>query len=99
MDHLRHSYLATFVLEREAWLYNPTPEIFAERTLGHEVPYGAIPNRQPITYRAGRECRKALAQKRHWPALLARCGTARNAPGFSRLAAANQRGEWLYVDY
>jgi hypothetical protein len=99
MDHVRHSYLATFVLEHEPSLYSPSPEIFAERTLGREVPYGAIPNREPITYRAGRECRKALAQKRHWPALLARCGAPRNAPGFSPPAARNQRGEWLYVDY
>lgn len=99
MDHLRHSFLASFVLEHEAGLYNPSPEIFAERTLGYEVPHGAIPNQEAVVYRADHECRKALAQKRHWTQLLTRCGPARVSPDFSRLAATNQRGEWLYVDY
>jgi hypothetical protein len=99
MDHLRHSYLAAFVLEHEPGLYNPSPEIFAERTLGYEVPYGAIPNGEAVVYRAHQECRKALAQKRHWTELLTGCGSPRDPPDFSRLASANQRGTWLYVDY
>jgi hypothetical protein len=99
MDHLRHSYLAAFVLEHEPGLYNPSPEIFAERTLGHEVPHEAIPNQQAVVYGADHECHKALLQKRHWPELLSRCGAPLVAPDFSRLAAANQRGTWVYADY
>ena len=99
MDHLRNSYLATFVLERYPALYSPNAEVFAERTLGYEVPDGAIPNREAVVYRTDQGCRKALVQKRHWTDLLHRCGAPRNPPDFSRLAAANRRGTWLYVDY
>src|SRR5262249_8784857 len=37
-DYLEHSYAARFVLRHAPSLYNPSPEIFVERTLGEERP-------------------------------------------------------------
>jgi hypothetical protein len=96
LDYLRQSYLAAFVLERAPELYNPSPEIFVERTLGEEV---AIFGQTAVVYAPLGRCRKALAQKRHWPDLLARCGPAARMPDFKQLAATHQRDEWVYVDY
>ena len=99
LDYLEHSYLASFVLKHAPALYNPSPEIFVERTIGEEMRDGEIPGGTAVTYAPEQACRKALAQKRHWPDLLTRCGRAARLPPFEKLAAANRRDEWVYVDY
>ncbi|HVQ28383.1 MAG TPA: hypothetical protein VMV21_02315, partial [Vicinamibacteria bacterium] len=100
LDYLEHSYLASFVLKHAPALYNPTPEIFVERTIGEEMRDGEISSGgTAVAYAPEQACRKALAQKRHWPDLLARCGSAAHQPPFDALAAANRRDEWVYVDY
>jgi hypothetical protein len=52
-----------------------------------------------VVYRVDGRCRKVLTQKRHWEATLALCGPPERTPAFKKLAAANRRGEWVYVDY
>jgi hypothetical protein len=97
-DFLEHSPAARVVLDRWPSLYAPTPEVFVERTLGHERPFTG-----PVIYRdrAGR-CRKAWLQWRHAGALLAACGPP---PGdmASRLRKNARRRDvkraWTWVDY
>jgi hypothetical protein len=98
-DFLEHSAVARLLLDRWPRLYSPTPEVFVERTLGHEGPFTG-----PVVYRdaAGR-CRKAWLQWRLAEALLARCGPPPDAGMARRLAANARRRErkrdWTYVDY
>jgi hypothetical protein len=99
LDYLEHSYLARFVLKHAPALYNPSPEIFVERTIGEEMRNGEISGGTAVVYAPDRACRKALAQKRHWSDLLVRCGSSTRRPPFAELAAANRRDEWVYVDY
>jgi hypothetical protein len=97
-DFLRHSPAARLILDRWPALYRPAPEVFVERTLGHEGPFTG-----PVVYRdaAGR-CRKAWLQWRHAAALLAECGPP---PGeMARRLDANARRrdvkrQWTYVNY
>ncbi|HEY7924874.1 MAG TPA: hypothetical protein VII62_16925 [Vicinamibacteria bacterium] len=97
-DFLRHSPAARFVLDRWPRLYRPEPEVFVERTLGHEGPFEG-----PVVYRdAGGRCRKAWLQPRHAPKLVELCGP----PQADALARLRELGEaqdtkryWLYVDY
>ena len=79
-DFLRHSMAARYVLDRWPRLYRPAPEVFVERTLGHEGPYEG-----PVVYldAVGR-CRKASLQPRHTEKLTALCG----APPARRARAA-----------
>jgi hypothetical protein len=82
------------VLRHAPVLYNPSGEIFMERTRGEEGIADA-----PVVYRVENRCRKVLLQKRHWEAVLALCGVPERAPDFKELAAAGKRGAWVYVDY
>jgi len=97
-DFLRHSQAARFVLDRWPRLYRPAPEVFVERTLGHEGPYEG-----PVVYldAVGR-CRKAWLQPRHTEKLTQLCG-APPAPALARLrelrAEPDTKRDWLYVDY
>ena len=85
-DFLRHSWAARLVLDRWPRLYNPAPEVFVERTLGHEQAFEG-----PVVYRdRASRCRKAWLQPRHAETLLALCGAP---PGDSARAAPRARGE------
>jgi hypothetical protein len=97
-DFLRHSQAARFVLDRWPRLYRPAPEVFVERTLGHEGPFEG-----PVVYRdASGRCRKAWLQPRHAEKLTALCG-APPAAALARLrelrAGPDTKRDWLYVDY
>jgi hypothetical protein len=93
-DYLEHSYAARFVLDRAPALYNPSNEIFMERTRGREDVA-----EEPVIYRTNGRCRKALTQKRYWQDVIALCGASARVPDFKELALANRRGTWVYVDY
>ncbi len=58
-NFLRHSYLAKYVLNHFPAIYNPTKEIFAERTQQREEP----PPRTPVVYYYNNKCRKALVKE------------------------------------
>ena len=95
-DEHRLSYAAAFVLSRWPALYSPHPDIFRART----VP---LSEHGPHVLRddAGR-CTKALAQKRHGPALADACGglPAGFAAWTAEVAQAGRgRNEWRYFDY
>lgn len=97
-DFLRHSPAARLVLDRWPHLYSPAPEMFVERTLGHEGPYDG-----PVIYRddAGR-CRKAWLQWRHAGALVAECGPPPGERAQQLETNARRRDvkrQWTYVDY
>jgi hypothetical protein len=97
-DFLRHSPAARVVLDRWPRLYRPAPEVFVERTLGHEGPFEG-----PVVYRdAGGRCRKAWLQPRHAEKLAEQCG-ALPAAAAARLQALraepDTKRDWLYVDY
>ncbi len=93
-DHLRHSPLATFLLDRRPSLYEPDGEVFVERTLGREGPPAG-----PVVFRAGGRCRKALVQKRHRAELRETCGQWKSGPDFRVLIAREGKDAWAYVDY
>lgn len=93
-DHLHLSGAALFVLERWPALYNPTPEIFAERVLHAEQPWTA-----PVVLRIDGRCRKALAQKRHLPDLWAQCGEPASKPDLDARIAREGRNAWGYLNY
>jgi hypothetical protein len=97
-DFLEHSPTARFVLDRWPALYNPKPEVFVERTRGHEGPVEG-----PVIYRdAEGRCRKAWLQWRHAGALVAQCGPP---PGEmaerleAKAARRNVKRLRTYVDY
>ena len=72
-DFLRHSWAARLVLDRWPRLYNPAPEVFVERTLGHEQAFEG-----PVVYR---DRGVALSQG------VAPAPPRRDAPGALRCAA------------
>ena len=98
-DHLEHSYAARFVLRHAPDLYNPSPEIFVERTLGREIRGDEVPDGAPVVLRDESRCYKVLTQKRYWPEVLARCGCPRDMPDFQHLARERRRNEWIYVNF
>jgi hypothetical protein len=97
-DFLRHSWAARLALDHWPRLYNPAPEVFVERTLGHEGPFEG-----PVVYRdeAGR-CRKAWLQPRHAQKLVELCGEPPSA-GLARLrelgGERDTKRDWTYLDY
>ena len=99
-DYLQHSWLARLVMLHRPALYNPTHEIFIERTAHHDWP--ADPLEGPFVYSAGGRCRKALAQKRHAQALREQCGMV-PAAFTAFVSEVKERGggrnQWVYVDY
>jgi hypothetical protein len=98
-DYTRHSLVARWVLERWPALYNPTPEIFIERTEGREINPDQ-PLAEPVVYRSATGCRKAWAQKRHLPALAESCGAPpREGPDFRELKARRGPDAWAYVSW
>ena len=97
VDYLRHSAAARFFLDRWPWAYNPSYEIFVERTERREEPF---PGAEPIVYRFRGQCRKALAQKRHLRALRALCGRdPANVAALRERVGRDGRQAWMYLDY
>jgi hypothetical protein len=97
-DFLQHSPAARLVLDRWPALYSPAPEVFVERTIGHEGPFTG-----PVIYRdaAGR-CRKAWVQWRHARALVAACGPPPGPMAEHLKTNARRRNlkrQWTWVDY
>jgi len=96
-DHLEHSWAARLVLDHAPRLYNPTFEIFWERTSHREGwPEG------PVVYERDGQCRKALVRRRDLEELRVRCGSlparaedARVQPG----AGLDEKRSYLYVDF
>jgi len=97
-DFLQHSWAARLVLDHRPRLYRPAPEVFVERTLGHEGPFEG-----PVVYRdASSRCRKAWLQWRHADRLLAACGEPPGSKGarLRELAGHSEtKRDWTYVDY
>jgi hypothetical protein len=97
MDYLEHSAPARFVLEHAPALYNPSHEIFVERTTGSEAAAEG-----PFVYARGGRCFKALAKRKHEAALIERCGgvpESRRAFFAARPRSDAEAREWVYVDY
>lgn len=96
-DSLEHSAAARFVLDRWPGLYDPTPEVFVERTRGTELP---VP--PPHVYRSGGRCRKAYLRVRNAEAVEAQCG---EIPAGQRRALLprprdeDARQAWVYVHW
>ena len=99
VDYLRHSVAARAVLDRWPALYDPTPEIFVERTTGREHEFPP----PPFVHRGedGR-CRKALLRIRFAEALEHACGpipAGQRGRFFPRPADAEERNSWAYVSW
>ena len=64
-SYIEHKRLPGAVLNYVPWVYNPEPEIFAERTLGREVDFDTM--QKPIVYRWVRDgsIKKILVQADH----------------------------------
>jgi hypothetical protein len=97
VDYLRHSAVARLLLDHWPGLYNPSYEIFVERTRRLEEPF---PGPAPILYRYRTRCRKALAQKRHLSLLHAQCGREPSNVAELRARVAREgRAVWMYLNY
>lgn len=68
-NYIYHTRVATVVLNHMPGLYNPSPEIFLERTLHQEI------RAQFAVYYYDKECRKALVGKDDLPQLRRTCGS------------------------
>jgi hypothetical protein len=98
-DYTRHSLVARWVLERWPALYNPTSEIFIERTEHREI-NPALPRTEPVVYRSAAGCRKAWLQKRHVATIAESCGSPpADAPDFRQLKARLGLDAWAYVSW
>jgi hypothetical protein len=93
-DWHEHSAVARFVLDRWPWAYNPSVEVFVERTQGWSGPLSG-----PVIHRdAQGRCRKAYAKGAHGPALLAACGALPvGSEGF--FADPAWQRSWRYLDW
>jgi hypothetical protein len=92
-DFLEHSTAARLVLEYVPAAYNPTHEIFMERTLHREGwPDG------PVVFEAQGRCRKALVRGRQQGALVKRCGPL-PAGAVGSPTGAEEKRAWVYVDF
>jgi hypothetical protein len=95
-DHARHSYAATFVLNRWPALYNPHDDVFLDRTPA------LFPNGPAVFHDQAGRCRKALAQKRHARDLASACGPLpADFVTWTEEVARTGRGRdlWRYVDF
>ena len=98
-DYTRHSPVARWVLERWPALYNPTTEIFIERTEHREISPD-LPRTDAVVYRSGAGCRKAWLQKRHIPDVTPTCGgPPTHGPDFRALKARQGPDAWAYVSW
>jgi len=96
-DYLRHSAAARALLDRWPGAYNPSYEIFVERTLRREGPF---PKPEPVVYRFRGQCKKAFAQKRHLAMLRGLCGRdPDNVDALRARVAREGRQVWMYLNY
>ena len=98
-DYTRHSLVARSVLERWPALYNPTTEIFIERTEHREI-NPALVRTEPVVYRSAAGCRKAWLQKRHLAEVTVSCGGPPTlGPDFRKLKAHHGPDVGAYVSW
>jgi hypothetical protein len=98
-DYTRHSLPARLVLDAWPAAYNPSREVFIERTLHLEI-NPDLPWSDPVVYRSPKGCRKAWLQKRHLPDVAASCGAAPPyGPDFRALKARQGPEAWAYVSW
>jgi hypothetical protein len=98
-DYTRHTVVARWALDRWPALYNPTTEIFIERTEHREI----NPDRlwtEPVVYRSAAGCRKAWLQKRQVAVVTESCdGPPTGGPDFRELKAHQGPDAWAYVSW
>jgi len=97
-DYLRHSPVASFVLEHAPRLYNPDYEVFIKRTLHVE----GEPTRGPYAYVSDGQCRKVLAKRTHEEQVREICGQIpRPGLAFFRkpVTRKGERNAWTYINY
>ena len=90
-DYLKHTSLAQFVLNRFPELYNPSYEIFCERTQHSESAC-----EDPTIYTHKNQCKKALVTCDGLNKLESLCGKVDK--NFQE-ACKNHQEKWFYVDY
>jgi hypothetical protein len=87
-DYVEHSYLAKALLDNAPQLYNPSPEIFCQRSI-----HNAIGCHDPTIYGKGRMmCKKAYVNCKGMAILIQQCGPPKDAP-------VCPRDGWFYVNY
>jgi hypothetical protein len=87
------------VLERWPALYNPTREIFIERTQRREINPDR-PLTEPVVYRSAADCCKARVRKRHLLEVTVSCGgPPTQGPDFRELKAGHGPDAWAYVSW
>jgi hypothetical protein len=92
-DYLKHSAAAEFVLKRFPAFYNPSFEIFYERTQKTESGSG-----NPTIYRKNNECRKALLTCEGLNTLQSLChNTDKSLEDYCN--SQTHREQWFYVNY
>ncbi len=91
--HGHHSYLARFILNHVPALYNPSEEIFIERTVQHEGPYVG-----PVIYRYRGLCRKALIKGKDSQQLAQSCDCVPDSYK-EYLADVTHAENFIYIDY
>jgi hypothetical protein len=92
-DYLKHSSAAKFVLKRFPALYNPSFEIFCERTQNSESDCV-----NPTVFRKNNECRKAMLTCEGLETLRSLChNTDKSLEDYCR--TKSPRDQWFYVNY
>jgi hypothetical protein len=92
-DYLNHSSAARFVLNRFPALYNPSFEIFCERTQNSESDCG-----DPTIYRKNKVCMKALLTCEGLNTLQSLCpNTDKRLDDYCH--TKSHRDQWFYVNY
>jgi len=92
-DYLKHSPAASFVLKRFPALYNPSFEIFCERTQNSESDCG-----NPTIFRKNKECKKALLTCEGLPTLQSLCNNTDKCLE-DLCKTKKKKDQWFYVNY
>jgi hypothetical protein len=71
--YVQHSFAAKYALMYAPWLYSPSPDIFAERTLNREVSLD-LSDAHPAIHKVFTQCTKAFVAAEDYDKLLASCG-------------------------
>jgi hypothetical protein len=90
-DYLKHTAAAEFVLNHFPRLYNPSFEIFCERTMHRESDCV-----NPTIYKHDGKCKKALVNCEGLTALKSVCGESNQ--NFQTYCQSHY-GDWFYVNY
>jgi hypothetical protein len=99
VDYLEHSASARALLDRWPALYNPTHEIFVERTEHADDVWGPPPH---IYRNAQGACRKALIRQRNAERVEEVCGRIPEPLRSTLLPRSpdlDERNTWVYVDW